>query len=167
MWIDKGNFDMLLSKDKSGGVFPTLEEELVIELIVDYNSLDGKQKKLLPTLTSDFKVAVSEKSRPPKTLKHRLVKYRNFEKKDIIPLIKDIMHEKDRDKVLADLIEYDISPIVISLWLARIFSQTCDSFKILLEAETYIYSKVTYYVLISSYRPTSERLKFSFPKKLR
>lgn len=167
MWIDGDNFGILLSKDKSGGVFPTLEEELVIELIVDYNSLDGKQKKILPTLTSEFKVAVSEKSRPAKALKHRLVKYRNFEKKDIIPLIKDIMREKDRDKVLADLIEYDISPIVISLWLMRIFTQTSDSFKILLQAEKYIYSKNSYYVLISSYQPTGESLKFSFPKKLR
>ena len=163
MWITDENFNLLESLCSGGQQI----EEVVIELKVDYNALTAKQKKKLPTLKGDFKVIINERSRAPPKLKKKVVKERNFQKKDIMDLVKIVYKEHDRDKVLATLIDYDISPVVLSIWLLRIFVQDRYAFEILVEAEKYVYNKDAYYTIISSFDPTRATLKFRFPKKLR
>ena len=163
MWITDKNFDVLESLCNGGKQI----EEIVIELKVDYNSLNAKQKKRLPSLKGDFKVVTNERSRAPPKLKDKVVKERNFQKKDLIDLVKIIYKETDRDKVLEMLIDYNISPVVLSIWLLRIFMQDQYAFKILVEAEKYVYNKDAYYSIISSFDPSKATLKFRFPKKLR
>lgn len=163
MWIDDRNFDVLESLCNGGQQI----EEIVIELNVDYNALNAKQKKRLLMLKGDFKVITNERSRAPPKLKKKVVKERNFVKKDVIDLVKIIYKEPDRDKVLRSLFEYNISPVVLSIWLLRIFMQDKHSFEILVKAEEHVYNPAAYYCIISSFDPTKTTLKFRFPKKLR
>ena len=170
-WITEENFGELDGLEIEGGLkaFAELEgPEDEIEYRIDYNTLTPAQKKKLPGMGGEFNVYTNEKSRPPASLKDRVVKERFYPKRDIIPLIKTILKEKDREKVLAELIEADISPIVLEIWLLKPFSNSEAATKTLIDASLYIYSKKAYYnVIASDFIPGDKKVKFSFPRKVR
>lgn len=170
VWITDENFKELEGQAFENGLDIFTEEKTPedIEYRVDYNSLDPKQKKKLPTIEGEFKVYVNEKSRPPPSLKSRLVKERFFPKKDIIPLLKMILKEKDRDKVFEALMKEKPSPIVLGIWLIRMFSPSKEAVEVLVEAERFTYQNIQYYLILSSkFVPGDTRVKFRFPKKIR
>ena len=79
-----------------------------------------------------------------------------------------ILKEKDRDKVFEALIREKISPIVLGIWLLRPFSASEKALAVLVEAETYIYQNITYYLIIASkFKPGDPNVRFKFPKKVR
>lgn len=166
LWIDENNFSELEGLESNTGLNAFVETDVKeIEYKVDYNSLTPSQKKRLPGMAGEFLVYTNEKSRPPPSLKSRVVKERFFPKKDIISLIKMILKEKDRDKVLDALIKENISPIVLEIWLLRPFSGSKEAVAVLVEASQYIYRNQTYYTIIASNHIPG--LKFRFPKKIR
>ncbi|MCK5013811.1 MAG: hypothetical protein KAS66_08315 [Candidatus Omnitrophica bacterium] len=172
VWIDSDNFDTLEGYHSPGlEMFSDADENSTladeIELRVDYNTLDAKQKKALPKIPGDFKVYCNEKSRPPPSLKDRVVKERFFAKSDIIPLIKMILKESNREKVLQALIKENISPIVLEIWLLRPFSVSRASLEVLMTASQYIYRKETYYYMLANNFTPNSKVKFIFPKKVR
>lgn len=169
-WITADEFGELEGQESSGNgldsFLKTPEEEK--EYRVDYNSLTPAQKKKLPGMDGDFKVYVNEKSRPPPSLKPKIIKERFYPKKDIIPLIKMILKERDRDKVFQALVKENISPIVLGIWLIRPFSASSEAAEILAESEKYVYNSRTYYSIIASkFKPGNPDVKFRFPKKIR
>lgn len=168
-WITADEFGELEGQESSGNgldsFLETPEEEM--EYRVDYNSLNPAQKKKLPFMKGDFKVYVNEKSRPPPSLKPRIIKERFYPKRDIIPLIKMILKEKDRDKVFQKLIKENISPIVLEIWLIRPFSRSTEALRTLADSSKYIYNKRTYYSMLAYYFTPNSEVRFSFPKKIR
>ena len=168
MWINSDNFDLLLNKvDKNQTTFSSVSKMDTEEFKVAYDELDKDQKKLLPVLEGDFKVYTTEKSRPPKSLKDKIIKERLKPKSpDIIKLIQLILKEKDRDKVYNTLILSKISPIVFQIWLLRVFQQNPKTTDLLSKLELYSYYPETYFSILSNYTPRKD-IKFKFPKKLR
>lgn len=169
-WIDQHNFGELEGRESTNNlelfVDPSDKEE--IDIRVDYNDLLPAQKKKLPAMNGDFSVYTNEKSRPPPSLKSRVIKTRFYPKKDIIPLIKMILKEKDRDKVFEALMREKISPIVLGIWLIRPFSPSKEALAVLVEAENYVYQNIPYYlVLASKFKPGDPNVRFKFPKKIR
>lgn len=167
-WIDDSNFSELEGLELNTGLNAFVETSEGAEYRVDYNSLTPAQKKRLPGMEGRFYIYTNEKSRPPPSLKSRVVKERFYPKRDIIPLIKTILKEKDRDKVLEALMRENISPIVLEIWLLRPFSASRKALGVLVEASQYIYSNHTYYTIIASkYIPGDPNVRFRFPKKIR
>ena len=167
-WIDQFNFSELEGIEEGGLSIFGEEDFEKPEYRVDYNDLLPAQKKRLPVMKGDFSVYTNEKSRPPPSLKSRVVKERFYPKRDIIPLIKMILKEKDRDKVFEALMREKISPIVLEIWLLRPFSASRKALGVLVEASQYIYSNHTYYTIIASkYIPGDPNVRFKFPKKIR
>jgi len=167
-WIDQYNFGELEGHELNTGLNAFAESSEDFEYKIDYNALIPAQKKRLPGMDGEFKVYCNEKSRPPSSLKSRVVKERFFPKKDIIPLVKMILKEKDRDKVFEALMREKISPIVLEIWLLRPFSASKKALAVLVEASQYIYSNHTYYTIIASkYMPGDPNVCFKFPKKIR
>ena len=167
-WITEENFSELEGLKLNTGLSAFVETSENVEYRVDYNSLTPAQKKRLPGMDGEFKVYCNEKSRPPPSLKSRVIKERFYPKKDIIPLIKMIMKEKDRDKVFEALMRERISPIVLGIWLIRPFSASKEALAVLVEAENYVYQNIPYYLVLSSkFKPGDPNVRFKFPKKIR
>lgn len=168
-WIVEENFSELEGLESNAGLSAFVETSEEAEYRVDYNSLTPAQKKRLPGMNGEFKVYCNEKSRPPPSLKPRVIKERFYPKKDIIPLIKMILKEKDRDKVFEALMREKISPIVLGIWLIRPFSASKEALAVLVEAEAHVYQNLVYYLILASeYKPEEHpSIKFRFPKKIR
>ena len=172
MWIDQDNFELLstvVNKNQTNllTMFDNSNDNSKIEFRVAYDDLLPEQKKLLPTLSGDFKVYTTEKSRPPKSLKDRVIKERlKPESPDIIKLLKLVLKENDREKVHNSLEESKISPIVFQIWLLRIFSQTEETCELLSKLEQFCYEPSCYFSILSTYSPRLD-IKFRFPKKFR
>jgi len=170
-WIGKDNFD-LLSTGGSASLLNFLEENdhpdnYVFK--VDWDDLTNEQKKLLPLIKKDYMLYITSRSRPPAELKKKAIKEEMFEKKDLITLIKALLKNKDSEMIYAMLIDYDVSPIVLSQWLFWPLRSNLEGLDCLLKLEKYIYNKDAYYVLLAT-QLSGEKLKgshFRFPKKLR
>lgn len=168
-WITESNFSELEGQESNQGLGAFTEIVLEeVEYRIDYNALTPVQKKKLPSMKGEFKVYCNEKSRPPPSLKPRVIKERFYPKKDIIPLIKMVLKEKDREKVFEALMRENISPIVLAIWLLRPLSASKEALAVLVEAERYTYQKVPYYLIIASkFKPGNPNVRFRFPKKIR
>lgn len=167
-WIESDNFDLLATGGSASLEQFMDETQEEYEFRVAYDELTPKQKKMLPSIRGDFKVYASTRARPPATLKDKLIKEVYYDKKDIIDLIKMIIKETDRDKVYRALKEYDIHPIVLSIWLYGPFKGNPEALDRLLYLEKYIYNKDAYYIFIAAnFKGKMPGVKFRFPCKLR
>lgn len=161
IWIDKNNFHNFYNL-KKGQQLLTSETE---DIKVAYNDLTASQKKLLPDIDRDFKVYVSSGRVSPK-LKGKIVKEPYYEKSDIVSLIKLIIKEPERRKVVSAILTTDIPPVVIQQWLFQgAFTGTDKAWYTVVLAEGYTSMLETYAYIIS--HEDMLGCKFKFPKKLR
>ena len=135
------------------------------DIKVAYNDLTTAQKQRLSDVEIDYKLYVSS-GRVSSKLKSKVVKEPLYEKSDIVSLIKMIIKEKNRQKVINALFNTDIPPIVIQLWLFQgAFAGTKVAWDTVVMAEDYVTRPDVYAYIIGS----ADMLgcKFKFPKKLR
>jgi hypothetical protein len=166
MWIDSHNFEILKGlKEGQASLSAFADVPEVEEYKVAFNDLTAVQKKELVDIEVDFKLYVSNGKYNPK-LKSKVIKEPLFEKSDIISLVKMIIGEKDRDKVLNALLSTDISPVVIQQWaMQSAFVGSDEAWQIVVKAEEWVNNKRAYAYIIASDKMLGAR--FKFPKKLR
>lgn len=166
MWIDSDNFDVikgLKSGQSSLATFADVPD--VEEYKVAFNDLTAEQKKALVDIEVDFKLYVSGGKVNPK-LKSKVIKEVLFEKEDIISLIKAIISEKDRVKVVNTVLNSAIPAVVIQQWLYQgAFAGSDEAWALVVEAEEYTAYDVAYASVVG--HKDMLGAKFKFPKKLR
>jgi lambda repressor-like predicted transcriptional regulator len=146
-----------------------LAEALSIEPVGDikvaYDDLTKDQKAALTTIEGDFKIYVNGRM-PTNLPKDKLIKEPFFKTTDIIDVVKACL-KKTGPELYDLLVQADISPVVLSMWLMRPCSKDIEALEALVQMESYVYQKDVYFSLLSVSGLNEMGLKFSFYKKVR